>query len=463
MLKKKTSFNNNIKIITLFNVLIKITNFLKQILITNILGFTILTDIFYYATAIISTPLNVIFEAITVGILPLFKKDKSISDSKKMILSLFLMLNIFLLLAMTIFILLLKPLSTLFDQSIISNTEHFNLFRTFCILLACTNGIYLFIRLSEEFYRSRESFFLAELNLFLINLFNLIILYFFLKKHILFLGFTGTLTTGLVVLVNFFYLYNKRAIIKEVKIFTKKNFNLLKFSSPLVISGSFGIVNNLIDRTFATLFPSGSLTLLTYSFLIVFNLRTLISIGFSTPLYTYIAKHTITQNKTKIQQKIKEVVLMISIIYAIAFIGFLLVGYFFLKLLFLRDTTNLAQIQMMNTMIIIYFPTIVLNTIMVICTQIFLSNNNSKFPAGVSLLTTSLNIALNFTLIKVVGIYGLPLATLIASIFNILLLNYFTFTKYKLKLVALTPFLIVSFSIVMIFFFLVGKKILLFV
>ena len=459
MLNQKLKFSDNIKIITIFNIITKLTNFLKQILITNILGFTILTDIFYYAMTIVTTPINIIFEAITAGLIPLFKRDKSIVDSKKMLLSLFLMLNIFLLIGTIVFSLLLNPLSNLFDKSIISNIDNFKLFKIFCFLLAFTNAFYLFVRLSEAFYRSRENFFLPELNLFLINLFNLVIIYLFLKKHILFLGISGLITNGLVVLANFFYIYSKFKAIKEIKIFTRKNFNLLKFSIPLIISGSFGIVNNLIDRTFATLFPNGSLTLLTYSFFIVFNIRSLISTGFLTPLYTYIAKYTINADKKKIQQKIKQVVFQISIIYIIAFIGFLLVGFFFLKLLFLRETTHLEQIKMMHLMIIIYFPTIFINIFINICVQIFLSNTNSKLPAITSFLTMNINLALNFILIKIMGIYGLPLATLIAVTLNFLLLNYFTSNKYQLKVISFTSYLIIVSSIIIVISFLIMKKI----
>ena len=461
LFSKKRRFTTNVKIITILHFLTKILNLGKQVIIANVFGFSLILDIFNYAFAIITTPINIIFNGIISGVIPFLKRKSTDYEQKKFIFSLFFLINLGLLLLGICFHFCSDYAYTLFNETVISGQKDFNLLKTLCLLLLFGNLFYLFLQLMEGYYCANERFLISETNFFLLSILNFFLVLFILNKsNILLLGYFNIISGGVVCLINGVYLFKKFKL-KDIVLFSNDNWQLLKFAFPLILSSSVGIANNLIDKTFAIYLPTGSLTILTYSFLMIFNLRVILTIGYVTPLCALIADQIAKTKQIEnmqmiLSQKIKKIIFHITLLYVLAFLAFLLVGELFLKLTFFKNES--ADISSLYEVIIIYFPYTIFSPIGIICLRTFYAYKKSTLPSIISIITLIINIVLNIIFIKTLGIYGLAFATVLASGINCLLLYFFIRKKYHLNFISPYLILVILFTFIFEIAF-IAKKI----
>ncbi|MFK4998706.1 lipid II flippase MurJ [Bacillus sp. N9] len=229
-----------------------------------------------------------------------------------------------------------------------------------------------------------------------------------------------------------FVILFSRLPVKRMTTFDKDAIRLIKKSIPLLISGGLGVINTFVDKSFATLFDAGILTIISYSIMIVLLISSLITNAISGASYSFIVSEIGNNQINAAQSRIKQINFFFLFIYSLICILFILMGKFFLMLLFHRGHITLDDIDILYRITLILLPMTLFTSMGTIVIQTFYSFQNLKVTTIVNSCCVLLNIGLNILFIKHFSFYTLAGSTLISSLISTLINAYLLKRRYKI-------------------------------
>lgn len=212
--------------------------------------------------------------------------------------------------------------------------------------------------------------------------------------------------------------------------YTKKIF---KMSVPVILGLSLNQINILIDTTLASTIMVGGVSSLTYANnlnLFVQGVIVLTIINIYYPIFSnYAIKKEFDLLKEQIIKTTKMLIIFIS--------PFVLVFIFFsqdiVSFLFFRGEFDKIAVKYTSEVLVFYSIGMIFFGLRELIIRAFYSLENSKIPMLNSIITVGMNIVLNFTFYKEMGINGLAFATSLSALVSTLLL-YNQFSKQFIKL-----------------------------
>ncbi|WP_423799689.1 lipid II flippase MurJ [Neobacillus sp. SAB-20_R2A] len=424
-LMKRSNFKQAVVVIFLFDIFVRVIQFLRELAFSTFYGFSKVTDAFNFTVNILGTPLNLIADALLVGIIPSLNKKESMQEKTNYVFSLMIaftsIITVLFIGYFSFFSYFMKLLAPGFESDTLTLTFKFSILYSGIGLLLVLN------RIIDNFFRSEKIFGLANFTNLVSSVISILILFLLYKQTSL------AITIGMLVgtILSFAILFS-RLPLKKMTCFDRDAVVLIKNSLPLLISGGLGVINTFVDKSFATLFASGTLTILSYSNMIVLLISSVITNAISSASYSFVASEIANNEFKKVQARVSQINFFFLFIYSLICLLYIILGEFFLKLLFHRGNISLTDIDMLYRLTLIFIPMTIFSSTGSIVLQVFYSFNNLKVTTIINSMCVLLNILLNFLFIKKFGVYTLAGSTLISSIAATLINSYFLYKKYQI-------------------------------
>jgi len=231
--------------------------------------------------------------------------------------------------------------------------------------------------------------------------------------------------------------------------FDTEVFSLLRFALPLIIGGSIGVINNFVDKGFASTISEGHLTVLDYGYKITLQVRSAISGPIAGAIFTFISKEISQGHFESVQIRLNKVINLFVVSFILIILTYFYIGQFGLDLLFLHGNVNAGNTQILYEITMIYFPIVIFASIQSVVITIFYSLKKTIFPTVLSIISMILNMVLNFIFVKQFGAYALASSTLLVSILHttgcsIYLKKYHNIDSISIKHILLSLLIIIT-------------------
>jgi putative peptidoglycan lipid II flippase len=445
---RKSNFKQAVLIIFLFDNIAKILSFLRNVIITTNYGFSKITDSFNLANNIVTTPINLISDAILAGVIPFLNEKKNKQEKVNFIYSVAL-LNIGVLTFLSIlfyysFDYIIKLLAPGF-----SGEETKYVYR-FGIILLLSAQFSIFMRTIEGYFRAEKIFGVSNVINFISSVVAIVTLFFLIKKHYLYIVISQLIGVFLGFIL--FFIVAPKKITKIDKEVTK----LLWFSVPLILGGGMGIINNFVDKAFASTLVQGELSALTYSFLMVSVLGSSIIGPISGAAFSFISTSVSIGDLMDVENRLKKIANVYVMFFVFCSILFHNFGETVLKIIFLKGKVTIEDIALLYDLTTIYFSINLYTGTGGLIIQVFHSYKNAFMPTTVSSVFIIIHIILNFLFVKYFGAYALAGSTIFVSLISTFTLNYILFKKYAIKILnfnhLLVGFLMIISSVVCVIY-----------
>lgn len=191
---------------------------------------------------------------------------------------------------------------------------------------------------------------------------------------------------------------------------------------PVVIGVSVNQINVLVDRTIASQVAVGGISALIYADSLILFVQGIFSQSIATVYYPPITELAETKKTEELKGLINEALGSMAFILMPVMIGCIVLGTGIVRMLYGRGAFDAEAIRLTGTALSFYGVGIVGYGFREILSRVFYAYHDTKTPMLNAMAGMAINIVLNLTLSRVLGIGGLALATSVSSIVTAVLL-----------------------------------------
>ena len=198
---------------------------------------------------------------------------------------------------------------------------------------------------------------------------------------------------------------------------------ILRLMGPGTLGLAAVQINVFVNTYLATTQPQGAVSWLNYAFRLMYLPIGLFGVSIATAALPDISRHAAANDKAAIRSTVSQGLrLMLNVP---ATIGLVVLANPIVGFLLQRGRFSAEDTAATAAALMFYAPGLVGYSAVKIASPTFYSLRESRTPVVVSVLTVSINLVLNITLVRVLGYRGLALGTAVASIFNAFVLLWF--------------------------------------
>lgn len=402
-------------LITIFS---KIFGFLRELALSYFYGASGISDAYIISLTIPNVIFMFIGTAITAGFIPSFaniEKDKGTDEANIFVSNLITLV----MLACTILIVignifapeLVKIFASGFEGETLEYAIRFTRIGLFSIYFLSLVYIY------TPFLQSKESFYGPALIGFPLNIITVLIIYFSKKIDVEILAY-GSLLSALGQAAFLYPFARKRGYRYRfhLDLHDPEIQSMAVMALPMIIGSSINQINVLVDRTVASGIAEGGISALNYGNLLNMLMYSVFIMPLVSIMYPSISKFVANKDFSSMKNSVSEILIVACLIVLPATFGIMI---------FSQETVSIAygrgafdQQAVLNTSGALFFYSLGLLGISFreVLSRVFYSVKDSKTPMINAAVGLIINIVLNLTLSKIIGIPGLALATSISAI-----------------------------------------------
>jgi putative peptidoglycan lipid II flippase len=437
-------------LLTIFTLAVKISGFLREILMAYFFGASITTDTYVIATSIPFIFFTFISSAFLIGFIPTYIKIENTQSSHEADKFTSNLLNSTLVLSFILFI-----VTFTFPKFIISifasgfSEEAINLTVKMLRIISATIFTQAIIICFKGYFHIKKMYLIPVLIQIPLNIFVIAGTIIGSKHGNLYLPLSflfGSLSQTLIyimILRKHKFKYSFAINLKD-----KNLSHMLVLVLPILIQVSINDINIIIDKTLASRFIIGSISYINYANQVNMAIIGIIIISMTTLIFPRLSELAVGKNILAIKKIINKtidlsLVLLIPIIIIVFFYNKQIIS-----LLFERGQFNSIDVYQTAQLFLVYSLSIIPISIKQTLNRVFYSLNDTKIPVINASIGILLNIFLNllFFFFTNLGLIGLALATTISEVFTMSLLivglkkkigefNFHLFTKNTVKLI----------------------------
>lgn len=408
----------NILLVMVFTILSKIFGFTRDIILSYYYGAGNISDAYLVSTTIPLTLLAMVGAGITTGFIPIYSKisnEHSAEKSKDFTNNL---MNIVIVLLVSIVIVSLfftKQIVTAFaigfDQETFSLAVKFTEISLIGILFSGIGYILtVFLQVNNKFIVTS----LVGLPLNIVTIISIVIS---AKSNLIFLPLGSTLAIFAQIL--FLLPFVRKIGFRYKPIINVKDkyiSNMIKISLPAIMGVSASQINLLIDRTIASSIVVGGISALNYSNRLISFVVGIFIAPIITVVYPRLSQVSVHNDFYAFKKSINEAIVSMSILVLPSMFGLLIFANPIVLLLFGRGEFNSISVTLTSGSLFFYSLGILSLGLREILSRAFYALSDTKTPVINSAISVIINIILNIILSRVMGIFGLALATSISAI-----------------------------------------------
>ena len=422
----KNSMTKSAIFITVFLLLEKLFAFFRETVFASYYGTTIESDSYFMANTIPNVLFAVVGVAITTTIIPMYvdKSTNSIEEEKNNFIS--NIINILMLISLTFSIVgfIFANFITKFFAPDFSE-------QAYLLTTQMTR-----IMFPSVIFTSLMSLCTAVLNskkIFIPSVFGAIIPSISVM--------IGTIITNgnNIKLVSFFTLLGVVLQALFIVMFTKKHIDykfILDFKSPdikkilkliLPVTVAIGVaeINNIIDKMLASGLDSGSISAMNYAQKLNTLFLGVLLTSITTVTYPVFSELVAKKNHKSLINTLNKTCSISMMIFMPISVFIFLYRKEIVSIVFGRGAFNGTSIEITSYVFGILCFMLIFSALREIISKFYFSVGNTKVPMLFSSIGILINIALNLILINYMGVGGLALSTVIASIFNNIMLIWY--------------------------------------
>jgi len=414
----------NISMIAIITVLAKCFALVRQIVLTTFFGATNISDAYILAQSIPNTMFLLVTSAIGVSFIPIYNEaqkergnDGAEVYTSEMLNAIFLVATIIVIITELFAEKIIYVFASGFDVHTINVASSF--------LRITILGIYFlgFCGVFSSYLKIKEKYFAPSVIGIALSLVEIVacIIAYYSTNVILAIGvLLASIVQCLIVFLaanHVGFRYRHDFMIKDE--YVKRS---LLMALPVLISLGVDEINVIIDRTIASTFSQGSISSLTYANTLVTMIYYVIPVSINTILFTDVAKLAINNERKLLAKKIQtalESALFFLIPATTSIIAF---SKPIIKLLFERGNFTSHATQITAGAMAFYALSIIPNGVRLLTQTYFYSYKRTRLCMIVGFIAVLINIILNVSLSKIIGINGLAFATSIAILVAAVLL-----------------------------------------
>ena len=412
-------------IILMFITLIsKVTGFIRDIILAQSFGASIITDAYLTALNIPVVLFDGISSSLGTTYIPMFFKIKeedgndSVNKFTSNILNIVILLSIIFIIISLIFTpYIVKIFAIGFKGEELKLTIKFSRILIFSMIFIATNG------LISSYLVANGKFYISGLVTIPFNIFCIIsiIVGSLTNSKIMVIGtliaYIAQLLFQIPFLLKTGYKHNLKVNLKDENI--KK---ILYLIVPVFLGSYVNQINAVVNRTLASTLEFGSITALNYANKLNIFAVGILVISISTVMYPILSKLASENNIVEFKRNLLinidiDVIVMLPIM-----IGIMILSTPIVKILFEQGSFNSHDTYLTSTALFYYSVGIVAVGIRDITSRAFYSLQDTKTPVKNAVIAVFINMICSIILVKVLGIGGLALSASISSILGALLL-----------------------------------------
>ncbi|WP_027308891.1 murein biosynthesis integral membrane protein MurJ [Caloramator sp. ALD01] len=404
-----------IMIITIFS---KVLGFAREVSLSYFFGANNVTDAYLISLTIPGVLFAFIGTAISTGFIPMFSDLKAKEGEEKTIKFTNNIVNILIVLCtilVVITVLFTTPIVKLFATGFSGETLRLAVkFTRISILGIYFSGlVYIF----SAYLQIKNNFIIPALIGFPMNIIIIFSMFVASKTHNIYLSIGSVvafLAQLLFILPFVFKKGYKFSFIFNVK--DKYIKNLLAIALPAILGVSVNQLNVLVDRTIASKVAEGGISALNYANKLNGFVMGLFVTSISTVIFPLISKMVAENNYEGLKKSLSESISAINFLVIPSTVGAMVFSTPIVEMLFGRGAFDERAVQMTSSALFFYSIGMIGYGLREVLSKAFYSMKDTKTPTINAVIALIMNIILNITLSKFMGIAGLALATSISAI-----------------------------------------------
>jgi len=183
-------------------------------------------------------------------------------------------------------------------------------------------------------------------------------------------------------------------------------------------------INVFVNTWLATSQGTGAVSWLNYAFRLMYMPIGLFGLSIATAALPAMSRHAALDDRAAMRQTLSSSLRMMMMLNVPATAGLIALAAPIVDLLFRHGRFTAGDTAATAAAVVAYAPGLVGYSVVKIAVPTFYALRDSRTPVIVSACTVGINIALNLTLVRVMGYRGLALGTAIAALFNATILLY---------------------------------------
>ncbi|MCD8148351.1 MAG: murein biosynthesis integral membrane protein MurJ [Clostridiales bacterium] len=195
-----------------------------------------------------------------------------------------------------------------------------------------------------------------------------------------------------------------------------------KLLVPVIIGVSVNEVNVLVDKTIASNISVGSISALSYANSLIMFVQGIFAQTIATVYYPYISEMVANNDGKKLTKAVNEAIGGMLLLLVPVTIGCMMLSNNVVTALYGRGVFDAQAINMTSVALVGYAVGIMGYGLREVLSRVYYSTQDTKTPTINAAIGVAINIVLNLTLSRQIGIAGLALATSISSITTSILL-----------------------------------------
>lgn len=405
-------------------VLTKIIGFARDITLSYFYGTSSISDAYLISLTIPTVVFGFIGTGIATGYIPMYSKINNLEGSNESNKYTNNLINILMLICTLFFlfgVIFAAPIVKLFAAGFEGETLYLAIkFTKVSLVSIYFTGL---ISIFSGFLQIKGNYTIPGLIGLPMNAITIIAIILSSKGNVMLLIIGTVIATASQLLLLLPFVYKKGYRYDRVFDFKDKNIRtMLYIALPVIIGVSANQINVLVDRTIASSIATGGITALNYANRINGFVQGIFVLSITTALYPMISKMVVENNIIGVKKSLSKAITGINLLVIPATVGTIIFSGPIVILLFGRGKFDEQAIIMTSSALIYYSIGMIGFGLREILSRVFYSLQDTKTLAKNAIIVVVLNIILNITLSKFMGISGLALATSISAIFGTILL-----------------------------------------
>lgn len=252
------------------------------------------------------------------------------------------------------------------------------------------------IQIADEFLRSRKNFILGGGMLLVVNTLAVLVLHFGLADNAWLLGLAVSVPALLLVGVIY-------GCYRLARLSLRQTWPYLIQASPLVVSGSVGMVNIFIDRWFASGFDAGRLSIMQTALMLITQIGAVAVSPLINAAYPFFSASYVGGKQAEADRSVAAVELRIMVYLAVFMVAYAVLGNDVLRLIYERGQVTAANVGEIHHTGNLYFSVLVYGSVVGLYLRVLYCHSIVKLPAMLSVMIILINIALNIIFVPQMG------------------------------------------------------------
>lgn len=403
-----------IVLVMVVSLLGKITGFIREAVMASSVGANAYTDAYIYSLTISALLTSLVMSGYNTALLPVLSEAEK-NGERDIFFSRMISLNIPLLLLVTGLICVFSPqLLYVFAPGITDEIRA--LTETFARILSISIFFQGMQALLIGFLQKNNRFFFTASMAFPLNLAIITGAYLSNPTNVYPLVISTALGQGFTFL---WLLYGMRGTGFHFKLDFNYRDQYIKtlfiMITPILISMGAEQVNLAVDRALASFLPSASASYLSYASKIQGLFTSVFIASISTVLYKKQSEIASEKNYLALFEMTKDNISNILMFAIPCVVGVIILSQEVIELALMRNNFTISDAKVTSTILIIYSFLIMFYTFNDMIARLYFAIKKTSKPVTTTVISVGINIILNLIFMQIFGVYGLALATVVAS------------------------------------------------